>query len=271
MTLIHAQTAPVSSTQEPGPRTSVMAALHAASERTGVSFDYLLRTAQRESGLESGAKASTSSASGLFQFIDQTWLGMVARHGDKHGLETESAAITQTAQGRYEIADPAAREAILALRFDPAVASVMAAEYTRESADRLESRLGRAPSEGELYVAHFLGANGAARLIEAGEADPNTSAATLFPRAAEANTAIFYGKSGAERSVGEVLAVLKRETPGPDTPQPVYAQAAPMRSVHSAPAMTSPSRAYLLSPGMIEILASLDPLRATDRETILKG
>ena len=70
-------------------RAEVMSALRTASAKTGVGFDYLVKTAQRESNFDPGAKAGTSSATGLFQFTDATWLNMLDRYGDKHGVATE--------------------------------------------------------------------------------------------------------------------------------------------------------------------------------------
>ena len=46
----------------------VAGAIRQASQATGASFNYLLATAQVESGLDPQAGASTSSARGLFQF-----------------------------------------------------------------------------------------------------------------------------------------------------------------------------------------------------------
>src|SRR5437868_1566523 len=67
-------------------RDRVTAAIQLASARTGVQFDYLLNQARIESSLNPEARARTSSATGLFQFIEQTWLGMVKQHGAAHGL-----------------------------------------------------------------------------------------------------------------------------------------------------------------------------------------
>ncbi len=272
----------------------VMGALIQAARATGVSFDYLLQTARRESSLDPVAQARTSSAAGLFQFIDQTWLGMVARHGAAHGLEAESAAISRRADGRYEIADPAKEEAILALRLDPDIASAMAGEYARESAERLEAGLGRRPSDGDLYAAHFLGAGGALSMIRAAEETPDAHAAALFPAAARANRAIFYDPGGAARTVAQVMDnLVSRHGASPsglsgptgpahgDPDAPGLVQEGP---VHGGPgsvpattrlaggALSSPvqngswstgsARGYLLSADMIAAMAVLDPLEA---------
>jgi len=153
---------------------AVQAALQRAARATGVDFSLLVETARRESGFNATARAGTSSATGLFQFIESTWLDMVERHGSAHGLDAEAAALANGADGDT-------RRAILALRNDPELSARMAGELARENANALEARLGRAPSAGELYAAHVLGAGGAARLIEAAEAG-ESNAAALFPR-----------------------------------------------------------------------------------------
>lgn len=185
----------------------IAAALADASARTGVSFDYLLRTAERESDLNPEARASTSSATGLFQFIESTWLATMKEEGGALGLGDLAAEIERTPEGRYDVADPAMREAILALRADPDTSALMAGALTAENAAYLQDRLGRAADPGELYIAHFLGAGGAARLIRAAAETPDAGAAALFPRQAEANRAIFY-RGGTEQSVGNVYADL---------------------------------------------------------------
>ncbi len=59
----------------------ITGAIRQAAQSTGISFEYLLTTAQIESNLNPSAQASTSSAKGLYQFIDQTWLGTMKQDG----------------------------------------------------------------------------------------------------------------------------------------------------------------------------------------------
>ncbi|HUD51126.1 MAG TPA: lytic transglycosylase domain-containing protein, partial [Parvibaculum sp.] len=126
------------------------------------------------------------------------------KDGADLGLGQYADAITQDSNGKYVVADPAARREILALRNDPQVSALMAGAYTADSKDRLESSLGRSVSSGELYVAHFLGAGGATKLISAAEDTPNARADMLFPQAAAANRSIFYTSSGAPRTAAQV-------------------------------------------------------------------
>ena len=186
----------------------VIDALQLASARTGEDFDYLYRTALRESGLKSTAKAPTSSASGLFQFVEQTWLATFKEAGPRHGLSAFSDSIAQSSGGQYIVADPNARQEILALRNNPKVAAVMAGELTAANRAELAQGLGRAPTDGELYIGHFLGSTGAVRLIRAAAFEPQARAAELFPAAARANPTIFYDRDGGARNVGEVYVRL---------------------------------------------------------------
>lgn len=185
----------------------VMAAIQAAAQKTGTGFDYLLRTARRESSLQPTAQAPTSSARGLYQFIDSTWLTMVREEGRNLGLARFAEQIGRDASGRPTVADPATRQQILALRDDPAVSALMAGAFTNRNAAELRSATGRDPTEGELYMAHFLGSGGAARLINANQTNPQASAARLFPDAAGANRRIFFDQ-GRPRTIAEVYQVL---------------------------------------------------------------
>ena len=97
-------------------RDRVTAAIQLASARTGVQFDYLLNQARIESSLNPEARARTSSATGLFQFIEQTWLGLVKATGADHGLGSLAQSIAEVKPGRYDVADPATKQKILDLR-----------------------------------------------------------------------------------------------------------------------------------------------------------
>ncbi len=185
----------------------ITAAIRSASQQTGISFDYLMRTAYRESALNPKAAASTSSAVGLFQFIDSTWLQTVKEDGPAFGLQAQAAQIERTANGHYYVSDPRARAEILKLRENPEIASTMAAAFSKKNAAAIRDVLGRDPSAGELYIAHFLGANGAKRLLSLRSSNPAASAAAAFPDAARANRSIFYGPNGA-RSIEDTYRVL---------------------------------------------------------------
>jgi hypothetical protein len=186
--------------------TAVSGALKKASEQTGVGFDYLYRVAMRESSLNPSAKAGTSSAAGLFQFIEQTWLSAVKTYGAAHGLGAYAADIAPGQNGKLAVADPARRKEILDLRFDPEKSAALAGELARENKGLLETSLGRAVDAAELYAAHFLGPNGAKKLLSANAGD---SAASLLPAAAEANRHVFYDGARA-RSVSEVVDGFRR-------------------------------------------------------------
>ena len=192
-----------------GIRGVVEAAIQRAAHATGVDFGFLLKTAGRESGFNPRAQASTSSAAGLFQFVEQTWLATLKQHGSKYGYARYADLINRGSDGRYRVDGQEARRAVMDLRLDPHASSLMAGELAADHAAYLRGRTGRQPTAGELYAAHFLGPQGSARLIEAVENTPAANAANLFPEAARANRSIFY-RDGRPASVAQVYANLTR-------------------------------------------------------------
>ncbi|SFJ86181.1 lytic transglycosylase domain-containing protein [Bradyrhizobium sp. cf659] len=208
-------------------RARVAGAIKQASNITGVSFQYMLTTAKMESDFDPTAGATTSSAHGLYQFIDQTWLGTVKEAGTQLGYGNYADAITRTSSGSYTVDDPAMKRSIMKLRDDPEAASSMAAALTQSNSFKLTGLLGRRPSDSELYMAHFMGVGGAAKLIANAEDNPQAVGARLFPNAASANRSIFYARDGRARSVSEVYSVLDAR----------YASAANSKTTRSAMAM----------------------------------
>jgi hypothetical protein len=185
----------------------VASAIKGAATATRTSFEYLLAAARAESGLNAQAAATTSTARGLYQFIDQTWLATMKRSGGSLGYAAYADAIVETG-GRFEVPNPLLRQNILALRDDPAANAALAGALTRNNASALAARLGRDPSEAELYVAHVLGAAGATKLMTLGAVSPGAPADAAFPAAAEANRGIFYDAGGRARSVAQVYGLL---------------------------------------------------------------
>lgn len=173
-------------------RAEVFAALRNASAKTGVGFDYLVKTAQRESNFDPNAKAGSSSATGLFQFTDSTWMNMLERYGPQHGVSTEGKT----------------RSELLELRKDAKLSSVMAGELAGENAKILQKKLGRPATSAELYAAHFMGPSDAARMIEAARNNRPGAASEMFPSAALANHNVFHGKDGASLTSAQLYAKL---------------------------------------------------------------
>ena len=258
---------------------SVVAALQRASAATGSDFHYLLCTAMRESSLKPQAQSSTSSAAGLFQFVEQTWFGLVKTYGAKHGLGSYAGAIGQGTDGRYHANNASDRQAILALRNDPQVSALMAGEYARQTQTEMQASLGRGVCGGELYAAHFLGADAACRLIHLTGTAPDTVAANIFPQAAGANKTVFYRADGTPKTVREVYdwALKQPSLGGPPALSPPTAATAVTTSTAGSVDYASliasmwtqsatgffpsgsgegSSAPFLLTPGVLDILSS---------------
>lgn len=183
---------------------AVRGAVARAADATGVDFGYLLGQARLESNLNPGARAATSSAAGLYQFTKATWLDTLDRHGAEHGLGWAAETIDNGV-----VRDPAMRSQILAMRFDPDAAALMAGELAADNGATLTGVLGRTPDAAELYLAHFLGVDGATRFLTGLSVDPAQPANAMFPAAAEANRGIFYSGEGAPRSLSDVMGLIR--------------------------------------------------------------
>jgi hypothetical protein len=204
-----------------------------------------------ESDFNPKASASTSSAGGLFQFIDQTWLGTVKEAGAQLGYGQYADAITRSSSGTYSVSDPTARRAIMTLRDDPDASSAMAGVLTQSNSFKLTGMIGRRPTESELYMAHFMGVGGAAKLITNAEDNPQASGTRLFPNAAAANRSIFYDHSGRARSISEVYSVLTARYAGaagsPATRAAMASVGGPSAGTSVAAAAPADNAAYLSS------------------------
>ena len=185
-------------------RADVLKGIQQASANTGVDFAYLMAQAAKESGFNPDAKSKASSAAGLYQFVEQTWLSVVRKHGAEYGLGDMASKIKVGDDGKLRVADQALRKQILDLRRDPEISAAMAAEHAADNKARLEAKLGHEVGSVDLYLAHFLGTSGATSFLRAMESNPNQSAASLFPKAAAANRTVFYGADGSARTLQEI-------------------------------------------------------------------
>jgi hypothetical protein len=221
---------------------AVIGAIRKAAQSTGANFDYLLTTAKVESNLDPNTTISTSTATGLFQFLDQTWLGVMKTAGRAFGFGHFADAISQTSSGRYVVEDTALRDEMMKLRKDPAANAMMGGVITQQNAAVLAKRIGRKPTESELYVAHFFGPYAASRVLQLAASEPNTDAVALFPEAARANRSVFYDRQGNARTIAGVrdelvrrYQVAKAHMMPPATPTAVAVQS-PTAPVSIAPA-----------------------------------
>lgn len=190
-----------------GGKARVVAAIRSAAAKSGVDFAYLMNKASQESDLNPTAKAGSSSATGLYQFIDQTWLKTIKASGEKYGMGEIADKISIGSNGVASVASAADKKAILALRTNPEVAANMAAELAKINKEALEKKVGGTIGSTEMYMAHFLGSGGASTFLNAMKENPNAAAADLLPQAAAANKAVFYdGKTGREKTVSEIYA-----------------------------------------------------------------
>lgn len=193
-------------------RHEIIGEITRAAAVVGVDPVYLTALADKESSLSPTAKAPTSSAEGLFQFINRTWLEVVREFGPNHGLQAEAEQIA-SAGGKPVVQDDASRERILDLRCDPYLSAAMAAEMLKRDVDTIQARIGRRLKASEYYLPHFFGLADASRFMKALLASPKQIASRLFPEEAKANRALFYASKGRKAkalSVGDLHRKLDR-------------------------------------------------------------
>lgn len=180
-----------------------------ASKVVGADPTLLMAVADKESSFSTAVKAQTSSATGLYQFIEQTWLGVIYEFGAKHGLAADAKLIGKSGR-QFVVSDAAQRQRILDMRREPYISALLAAEMLKRDTLRLERALGRHLTGGEIYLIHFLGPDAAQTFIETMEEQPGVKAAELLPKPAQANRPIFYADAGGETKVLTVSEVHKK-------------------------------------------------------------
>jgi hypothetical protein len=206
----------------PAPRAApeeISGAIRDAAAAVGVDAGFLIAVAAKESAFHPAVRAAGSSAAGLYQFTETTWLRAVKIFGARHGLAEFARAITVDDSGAVALPVPQQRERLMRLRGDVRIAALMAAELARDNQRRLEHLLGRPASPAEIYIGHFLGVAQAARLIEAAHSAPNTSGSRLLPVAAQSNPTVFQPdgrEASAAAIVGRIEAYFDREVTQPD-------------------------------------------------------
>jgi len=274
--------------------TRITQAIKNAAARTGVDFSYLLNKAAQESGFDPNAKASSSSATGLFQFTNQTWLQMIKQHGAAYGLGTYADQINVNASGVAHVQNPAWKQAILALRKDPQISAEMAGELDKQNLSSLQGNVGGKIGGTELYLAHFLGVGGASDFLNEMHSNPNATAANVLPEAASANPSVFYNATGQPRTLTQIYrhfaqrfngssagatSMLASAQPTPNTTQTVspysYTMASAAYSNSSngsyAPVTSSvKANAYSVYSSMVLAQMEMDKTNALDLSSLSK-
>jgi len=193
----------------------VVAAIRLSSVRTGVDFSYLMKLAAAESNFEPTSESKASSATGMYQFTRDTWLNTLKTHGAKYGLADYAAKIeyyvTRGGYRRPVVRDKSVYEHLLALRKNPRISAMMAAESVRDNQQKLAYSFEREPTQADLYLTHFLGTDGAITFLKSMEQNPGVFAVDIFPEAARSNRSIFHPKVCNPRTVDEVYELFGKK------------------------------------------------------------
>lgn len=202
------------------PGSEVHSAITEASDKTGVDKGYMMAMTAQESGFNPLAKATTSSAKGLNQFIDGTWKSMVDKYGAQYGVGMKD-------------------------QYDPKKNALMGALFAKDNAATLQ-RQGHDTSATNLYAAHMLGSGGANTLLSAAKSNGSQSAETLFPKAAKSNRHVFYNKDGTPKTVNQVVDFYKDKI---ESRAAAYSKTDANTTASVAPAASSYERVAAQTPG----------------------
>lgn len=251
----------------------VIAAVQKAAARTGADFSYLMEKASAESGFDAKATSTKSTATGLFQFIESTWLGMVKQYGDKFGLGHLASQI-EIKNGRPCVDDCTVKDKILDLRKNPEISALMAGAYSKQNEAYLAAHTDGPVSDADLCLAHFMGAGGAAKFLNARAADGGAIAAKLFPREAHVNKNVFYDRTTHQpRTLDQIYDMFAKKfdsdaatpssAPSAEEPSSAKAEAAVFR----APAPSAaPSRIAVQAPHFQSRLSSATMMAMADMQ-----
>jgi hypothetical protein len=186
----------------------VVDAIRVAQQKSHVDPGLLLAIAAKESGFNPEARNRHSTARGLLQFTNATWLTVVRDFGPRYGLSRYAQAIETDRDGRLRVSKPHLRRAILALRDNPRLQAIMTAERLEQGRPSLELHLGRAARTADLYFLHLLGPTGATHFLTELNEHPDASSLTVVGGVAKANAGLFV-KDGRPMTVAEAYASIQ--------------------------------------------------------------
>ncbi len=134
-------------------------ALYRASLKTGVDFDLLILKASMESDLGRHLEAANSSARGIFQYIDATWLGVMKHYGAQLGYANYANAIEFNNRGHATVKNnnKYLKAEILAMRYDPDISALVKAYQIIDETAQLRQIKGSAVTTTDHYITHMLG------------------------------------------------------------------------------------------------------------------
>jgi peptidoglycan hydrolase-like protein with peptidoglycan-binding domain len=187
----------------------VLAAIRLGSIRTGLDFSFLMELASVESDFNPTVRAPNSSATGLFQFKDNSWLEAIRTFGADYGLKDYATQVELIDDEGHE-QQPNVRDSlqleVLALRLNPRLSTLLAAENIKRNLRNLSQVIGRELGRTDLYLPHFFGPTGARLFLKILNEEPAAIAAEIFPEAAARNRNVFQNRQHQSRSVAEVYA-----------------------------------------------------------------
>lgn len=165
---------------------TIRSQIEEAAKATGVPVEYLMTTANIESGFKPTEKSSTSAATGLYQFMPATFKGMVKEYGKQYGITNDDL-------------------------HNPRAQAIMAGQFAKDNGNLIKTSLGVDPTPTDMYMGHFLGPQQATKFIRQNFVNPDVPVTQILPaNVLQANRGVFFNK-GKPRTVGEVYDIYDQK------------------------------------------------------------
>ncbi|MGH1376279.1 MAG: hypothetical protein ACRBCK_08025 [Alphaproteobacteria bacterium] len=140
---------------------TIITNIYNTSKETEISFELLLVKAMIESDLGRVTTSKTSSAKGIFQYIEPTWLVLMKRYGHRIGYTSYANAIeinTKTLLPQIKEGSKISRSEILALRENTKISALIKAHQIKDESKVLKNfKNGGRVNATDHYIAHMLG------------------------------------------------------------------------------------------------------------------
>ena len=140
--------------------------------------DYLKKVKAAESGGNPKAKNPYGSATGIYQFTEDTWNYISKKYKLGYSLED---------------------------RLDPKKQEVAVYYFTKENEAVLRPVIGRELDDTDKYLAHFLGAGGASKFFKTMRQNPNAPISSVMSeRGIQDNKPVVFNKDGSIKTVKDI-------------------------------------------------------------------
>ena len=217
--------------------------------RLNFPFETFKHIANSESGFDADAVNSLTDATGLAQFMPNTWYAYILKfetmpYGPEVAAEIKrlgtfdlaeaQAAIVQTGRFSFTIADPVLAAKVLDARKDPALNTLLAMPMIRASQIYAEHKLHFELSAGMHWLMNILGPEKGVQMLQAAFAHPKGRVGAVINQNIIRDNSLVFGLSHHEFTVGRMLRQLSDISNGIVVPEMLTGAVPPVPAIPPA-------------------------------------